>query len=194
MYIGKIASSSSHISYVCQVFNPGEAEELPEPQDYGFGAFVGVERTDGSRLIGVIYDTTLMNPEFGTLGPRLSPREDLAVFAPDYVEEKVTLVAVAILGVALPDGTYRQGVPSVAAEIDAPVRRLDVDEVTAFHTGESGIRLAYVPLLTSMSNPLATYLLLEIIQRLKTLFPDDVQRLSVLADNLAWKARVEPLG
>jgi len=194
MYIGKIASSSSHISYVCQVFNPGEAEELPEPQDYGFGAFVGVERTDGSRLIGVIYDTTLMNPEFGNLGPRLSPREDLAVFAPDYVEEKVTLVAVAILGVALPDGTYRQGVPSVAAEIDAPVRHLDVDEVAAFHTGESGIRLAYVPLLTSMSNPLATYLLLEIIQRLKTLFPDDVQRLSVLADNLAWKARVEPLG
>lgn len=194
MYIGKIVSSSSHVIYVCQVYNPGEAERVPEPQDYGFGTFVGVERSDGSHLVGVIYDTTLMNPDFGNLGPRLSPREDLTIFAPDYLEEKVTLVAIVILGASLGDGAYLQGVPAVAAEIDAPVRRLEPDEVVGFHTCERGIQLAYVPLLTAMPTPLAPYLLLETIDRLRSLFPGEVERLTVLADNLSWKARVEPLG
>ena len=112
MYIGKIASSSSHIAYVCQVYNKGETDAVPLPQDYGFGTFVGVERSDGSYLVGVIYDTTLQNPEFGNLGPRLSPRDDLSVFAPDYLEEKVTLVAIIILGAATADGVMLQGVPS----------------------------------------------------------------------------------
>ncbi|NLD42980.1 MAG: hypothetical protein GX657_05740 [Chloroflexi bacterium] len=194
MVIGKIASSSSHIAYVCQVASRGEADLVPRPQDYGFGTFVGIERADGSSLVGVISDTTLLNPEFGSLGPRLSPRDDLGVFSPDYLEEKLTLVAIVVLGAVAADGTVLQGVPPVAAEIDAAVRRLAVDEVVAFHTGAGGVALGYVPLLTSLPSPLAPHLLLQIIEGLRGLFPQDAQRLSVLADNLAWKARVEPLG
>ena len=194
MYIGKIASSSSHIAYVCQVYNKGETDVAPLPQEYGFGTFVGVERSDGSYLVGVIYDTTLQNPEFGNLGPRLSPRDDLSVFAPDYLEEKVTLVAIIILGAATADGVMLQGVPAVAAEIDAPVRRLEQREVAGFHADTTGAALGYVPLLTSMNSPLIPHLLLLIIEQLCGLFPQDAQRLTVLADNLAWKARVEPLG
>jgi hypothetical protein len=194
MYIGKIASSSSHIAYVCQVYNKGETDAVPTPQDYGFGTFVGVERSDGSYLVGVVSDTTLVNPEFGNLGPRLSPRDELGVFAPDYLEEKVTLVAIVILGAAQPDGVMLQGVPAVAAEIDAPVRRLSQEEVVAFHTDTAGAALGYVPLISSIPSALAPHLLLQIIETLRDLFPQDVHRLTVLADNLAWKARVEPLG
>ena len=194
MHIGKIASSSSHVAYVCQVHKRGETEIVPRPQDYGFGTFVGIERADGSYLVGVISDTTLLNPEFGSLGPRLSPREELAVFSPDYLGEKLTLVALTILGAVSADGAVIQGVPSVAAEIDAPVRRLGVQEVVAFHTNASGVALGYVPLLASVPSPLAPHLLLVIIEALRALFPGDAQRLRVLADNLAWKARVQPLG
>ena len=79
MFIGKIASSSSHVDYVCQVYGQGEADTVPLPEDYGFGVFVGIEGTNGGYLVGVIHNTTLINPEFGNLGPRLSPQEDLSV-------------------------------------------------------------------------------------------------------------------
>lgn len=194
MYIGKIVRADSHISYLCQVYGPGEAAESVRPEDYSLGSFVGIEQGGDACLIGIIYDTMLMNPEFGNLGPRLSPPEDLAVFAPDYLREKATLVAIAIVGRHAPDGSYCQGVPEVAAEADALVSRLSDGEIESFHTGPTGrLSLAYAPLLASLETPLAPYLLLQIIERLKALFPQDARYLAVLADNLAWKARVEPL-
>lgn len=46
--------------------------------DYSFGSFVSIQLDQlEQRLIGVIYNTLLMNPDFGNLGPRLSPRQDL---------------------------------------------------------------------------------------------------------------------
>ena len=155
MYIGKIVSSSSHVAYVCQITNRSEAAEVPKPQDYGFGTFVAVERSDGSHLVGVISDTTLLNPEFGNLGPRLSPRADLSVFSPDLIEECSTLVAVTILGSVTADAVPIQGVPPIAAEIGAPVRRLETHEVVAFHANASGVGLGYVSLLSSLASPLA---------------------------------------
>ncbi|MCB0148816.1 MAG: hypothetical protein KDE01_14335, partial [Caldilineaceae bacterium] len=84
--IGKIVKSNSHVDYVCQVYVFGEVPQPPDPADYGFGAFVAAElEPDGAgspRLIGLIYNTLLMNPEFGSLGPRLSPRAEVEVFSP----------------------------------------------------------------------------------------------------------------
>jgi len=199
MLIGKIVSSNSHVEYLCQVYGVGEAEPAPMPADYGFGTFVAIEESDGAELIGVIYDTTLMNPEFGSLGPRLSPQEDLRVFSPDYLSERVTLVGVVALGAMGPDGAVHQGVPAVATTIDARVRCLDPDEIRAFHRVDgdrpgSGLQLAYLPMLTGMRSPLTPYLMLDVIARVMRLFPEEAPRLALLSDNLAWKARVEPVG
>lgn len=194
MLIGKIVSSSSHVEYLCQVYGVGEAEPAPMPADYGFGTFVAIEESDGAELIGVIYDTTLMNPEFGSLGPRLSPQEDLRVFSPDYLSERVTLVGVVALGAMGPDGAVHQGVPAVATTIDARVRCLAHDEIRAFHRVDGGLQLAYLPMLTGMRSPLTPYLMLDIIARVMQLFPEEAARLALLGDNLAWKARVEPVG
>lgn len=194
MFIGKIVSSSSHVDYVCQVHGQGEADPLPESRDYGFGTLVAIERNEASYLVGLIHNTTLLNPEFGNLGPRLSPEEELAVFSPDYLAEKVTLVAVVILGAVDTTGEARQGVPVVAATIDARVRTLSENEIVAFHRSEAGLRLAYLPMLSTMNNPLAPQLMLHIITTLTQLFPHEAQRLAVLQSNLAWRSRVEPVG
>lgn len=194
MHIGKIVSSTSHVEYICQVYGPGEMDPLPRPQEYGFGTFVGIERDDCSYLVGVIYNTTLMNPEFGNLGPRLSPREDLTVFSPDYLTEKVTLVMVAILGAIDAGGHGEQCVPIAAASIDAPVRRLEREEIIAFHQCDHGLRLAYLPTLIGMRSPLMPPLMLQLITVLRELFPEQADRLAVLGWNLAWKSRVEPVG
>ena len=76
--IGKIVKSNSHIDYVCQVFGVGETPQPPAPEDYSFGAFVAAELEAnggaGATLGGVIYNTLLMKPEFGALGPHPTPR------------------------------------------------------------------------------------------------------------------------
>jgi len=194
MLIGKIARSSSHIDYICQVYQPGEVEQVPDPAEYAFGRFVRLAAAESPAVIGIIYDTVLMNPEFGTLGPRLSPAGDLAVFSPDYLNEKVTLVGIVAIGTWGPGGTIEHGVPPLAVRIDTPVESLSPDEVLAFHAdGKGGARLGYAPLLLAHGSPLARQLLLRTIEQLEALCPAARPQLRVLRTGLAWRAGVEPL-
>ena len=195
--IGKIARSNSHIDYVCQVYGLGEVETPSSSTDYAVGTFVRIPLDDISGdLVGLIYDTVLLNPDFGNLGPRLSPAPDLAVFSPDYLAEKVTLVGITALGTLSPDGTAAHGVPPLSASIDTQVERMDEEVVRQFHRAPNGnvIRLGYVPLLLALGSPLARHLVLHVIDRLSALFPDQTARLSVLRGELAWQATIGPLG
>jgi hypothetical protein len=196
MHIGKLVKSNSHTDYACQVYGPGEVEAPPNCGDYAFGTFVRIAlgEEDG-HLVGLIYDTVLLNPDFGNLGPRLSPASDLAVFSPDYLAEKVTLVGITAMGTLAPDGTVTHGVPPLAAQIDALVERMDDDAVRAFHREPGGgVRLGYAPLLLTLGSPLARHLLLHVVDHLTTLFPDHAAHLSVLRGELAWQAIVGPVG
>jgi hypothetical protein len=195
--IGKIVKSNTHIDYVCQVYGPAEILEQPEPSDYAFGEFVAIELLSGSgpKLIGVIYNTLLLNPEFGNLGPRLSPRSEQEVFTPDYLVETATLVGIITLGWQDRDGRYWQGVPGLAATVDAPVRRLLTEELQAFHLDEAGrLQLRYAPVLLGQNNPLVPQLLMNVIDRLLALFPEQRRQLTVMRNNLAWKSIVQPAG
>lgn len=62
MVIGKIIKSNAHHDYVCQIYAAGEVERPPEPVDYRFSTFVGIQMDNGRSLIGLIYDTILLNP------------------------------------------------------------------------------------------------------------------------------------
>ncbi|MCD6520947.1 MAG: hypothetical protein J7M05_13595 [Anaerolineae bacterium] len=193
IHIGKIVSSSSHIHYICQIYGPSEAPHLPAPEDYGFGTFVGIEHAKDKCLVGVVYDTTLRNPEFGNLGPRLSPQEELTIFSPDYLAEKVTLVAIVLLGVLDNQGNPSQGIPTVAPPIDALVRPLSRQEIMAFHQGSQGLQLSYLAILSQLNTPLATPLMIRIITQLQELFEGERERLGVLRQSLSWKTYIEPL-
>ena len=195
--LGKLIKSNTHTDYVCQIYGAAEIEAPPIPADHAFGTFVYIPLDDSAGdLVGLIYDTQLFSPEFGNLGPRLSPVPDLAVFSPDYLAEKVTLVGITALGTLAPDGTATHGVPPLAAQIDALVERMDEEAVRQFHCapGSDTVRLGYVPLLLSLGSPLARHLVLHVIARLVTLFPDQTARLSVLRGELTWQAIIGPLG
>ena len=198
-YIGKLVKSNSHTDYVCQVYGPGEVESPPSPADYAFGTFVRIPLEGAtSDLVGLVYDTVLLNPEFGSLGPRLSPAPDLAVFSPDYLAEKVTLVGVTAIGTLTPDGTATHGVSPLAAQIDALVERMDDDVIRTFHhqanDNPAGVRLGYAPLLLALGSPLARHLLLRVVDRLIALFPGQEAHLSVLRGELAWQTVIGPVG
>jgi hypothetical protein len=207
--IGKVVKSNTHIDYVCQVYGPGEMVAQPQPADYAFGEFVAIELSPGNgsiagdgaggfssnRLIGIIYNTLLLNPEFGNLGPRLSPRGEQEIFTPDYLSETAVLVGIIAVGWFDDQGRCRQGVPTLAAEVDAPVLRLNESEVAEFHRDDDGrLALRYVPVLMGMNNPLVPQLLINVIDRLMQIFPDQCGQLLVMRNNLAWKSIVQPAG
>jgi hypothetical protein len=195
--IGKIVKSSSHVDYVCQVFGIGEVEAGPLPTDYTFGTFVAIELDGGvaGSLVGVVYNTLLLNPEFGSLGPRLSPRSELEIFSPDYLAETATLIGIFAVGWRDAAGSAQQGVPALAAAVNSPVRKMTSGEFARFHgDADNHLNLRYAPLLLNQNNPLAAPLLMEIIDRLIGLFPASRKQLTVMRNNLAWRSIVQPAG
>jgi hypothetical protein len=196
MTIGKIVKSNAHIDYVCQVYGKNEIGTPPTPEDHAFGNFVRMKLdTQPDRwLVGVIYNTILMNPDFGNLGPRLSPPEDLSTFSPDYLNEKAVLIGIITVGMMGDTGDVVQGVTPLAASVDALVERMTDDQVRAFHRNGSALTLGYMPLLMAQQNAVIAYLLLKIITDLESHFPDQCSLLAVLKNDLAWKANVTMVG
>lgn len=196
MLIGTIVKSNSHISYLCRVYGKLETDNLPHPEQYAFGTFVTLRPDDESpvRLIGVVRDTLLLNPDYGSLGPRLSSTRELEVLSPDYLNETGVLVDILVLG-SVENGAARHAVPALAAGIGTPAETMDDDSVTQFHRDAQGrFLIGYYPQLLARPDPIVASLLLSILERLEPAFPDQMPVINVLKNNLAWKARVLPAG
>jgi hypothetical protein len=240
MFIGKIVKSDSHINYVCQIYAPREMEIDPGPTDYSFGRFVRVAirsaQTDDPNAplgiapdlsqepvtyaVGVIYDTILVNPEFGTLGPRLSNETQVELFSPDYISEKAVLIYIMVLGMIelkqTSEGNTKvlsamHGVPSLSLELGSQIETMNDQEVQAFHffqdtAGTSGdatggpnsqqpyLHMGYLPHIIAQRNSLLPMVTLRIIDQLERLFPQNLALLSIVKRNFAWRLKVETTG
>src|SRR5712692_4818000 len=229
MYIGKIVKSDSHINYVCQLYGPREVEVEPSPADYAFGRFVRVAVRSGlsddptklafgtsqepvSYAVGVIYDTILLNPAFGSLGPRLSNETQVDLFSPDYISEKAILIYVMVLGM-VEQRTPAQGkaeilsimhgVPLLSLELGSEIEIMSDEEVRAFHFFSDPERLdnqaeylhmGYLPHIIGQRNSLLPMVTLRIIDQLERLFPQNISLLSIVKRNFAWRLKVETTG
>lgn len=196
--IGKVVKANSHTDYVCQIYGPGEIQSPPSPNDYAFGAFVRVALGAQSTawLAGLIYDTVLLNPDFGRLGPRLSSPSELAVFSPDYLNEKATLVGITAIGIITSAGQASQNVPLLAAMTDSAVERMSEEQIRLFHGEPAALRLAYLPRVLTLNTPLAVDLLEVVLAQLQPLFPQPGYRhlLDLLLDHLRWRRYISPFG
>src|SRR5579883_1196650 len=233
MVIGKIVKSDSHINYVCQIYGPHEADTQPGPADYAFGRFVRiVVRSAGTSdpdeelkralgksqepvtyAIGVIYDTILFNPTYGSLGPRLSNETQVELFSPDYIAEKAVMVYVMVLGMMemrhvhsnTPEMlTTMHGVPLLALELGNEIETMTDEEVCAFHlfsdaNDASGdqqpyLHMGYLPHIIAQRGSLMPMVTLRIIDQLERLFPQHASLLSIVKRNFAWRLKVETTG
>ncbi|GCE48378.1 hypothetical protein EI42_04557 [Thermosporothrix hazakensis] len=231
MVIGKIVKSDSHINYVCQIFGPREVDIVPRPADYAFGRFVRVAIRAGeydesmpfkqllgsssepvTYAVGVIYDTILQNPAYGTLGPRLSNEAQLELFSPDYISEKAVLIYVIILGTMEEqqnaDGSVTvlsasHGIPPLSLELDSEIETMNNEEVRAFHffrdpdrpdQPEPYLQMGYLPHIIAQRSNLLPMVVLRIIDQLERLFPHNLALLSIVKRNFAWRLKVETTG
>jgi hypothetical protein len=187
MQIAKIVKSNSHADYVARVFDALETAAPPSVSDYRFGQFVQIANEERA-VIGVIYNSQLLNPEYGNYGPRLStPSEHNAVFSPDYLNEQGVLIGVLLVGWRDAQG-YRQGLPREVLPVNAVVETLDDEAVHAFHHRGAALELSYYPHVTTHAGFFAFALLNEITDQLERLTDEKNQaRLQVLRKSLQWQ-------
>lgn len=195
--IAKIVKSNSHVDYVGRVIDRLDADAPPDAGDYGFGQFVSMPVKDAAEVVGVIYNTMLANPEYGSFGPRLSSHAELAVLSPDYLNEQGVLVGILLLGWrertnGNGDGGSRrahQGVPRHVVPVGQDVYRLSDDDAQEFHRGAGGqMQLHYYSQIISHAGAFAVPLVETIIEYLEPACTDEErQRFCVLKRSLVWQ-------
>lgn len=193
--IAKIVASNSHVDYVARVVDELDAEEPPAPEDYGFAQFVGVPVAEGQEVVGVVYDSQLSNPDYGSFGPRLSSPTELRVLSPDVLNERGVLLGILLLGwrerAATGEAKWvgRQAVPRRVVPVGQDVFSLSDEDVANFHRGEDGsMRLHYFSQAVAHAGAFAAPLVEAVIEQLEPACSTaERQRLCVLKKSLVWQ-------
>jgi hypothetical protein len=195
MDIGTIGASTSHLRYLCRVFGQRDVAQPPTADDHGVGAFVSIALpSDRERkLIGIIADSILINPEYGNYGPRLSSAEELTIFSPDALDERGILVVIQVLGYVDEHGPHHD-IPPWTAHAGALVSTLTAEDVIAFHRAPDGsFMMGYQPRMIQANDVILSSILLNTIERLAPSFPDQTDLLGLLRETLAWQTAIGPM-
>ncbi|HEV2799741.1 MAG TPA: hypothetical protein VGW12_04545 [Pyrinomonadaceae bacterium] len=186
--IAKIVKSNSHVDYIGRVIDRLDADAAPSADDYGFAQFVSLPLADDLEVVGIIYDTQLVNPEYGQFGPRLSPAAELAILSPDYLNEQGVLVGILLLGWRA-GRERRMGVPRRVIPVGQDVYRLDERQTEAFHRDAEGrVGLHYYSQVVAHAGAFAVPLIEAVLEQLETICtPEERQRFCVLKRSLAWQ-------
>jgi hypothetical protein len=189
MRIAKIVKSNSHVDYIGRVLDRLDSAEPPAPGHYQFGQFVSIP-TDSPLIVGIIYNSQLINPEYGRLGPRLSSSADMnAVFSPDMVDEQGVLIGLLLVGWIEGDGTSHQGIPRSVISVNSEVVTMSEEEVRAFHTDKNDrLVLRYYSQVITHARQFAPQLLLAVLDQLENVFGDTSKsEIAVLRRTLNWQ-------
>lgn len=188
MKIAKIVSSNSHIDYIGRVIDDLDVEAPPSSTDYGFAQFVSLPM-ESEEMIGVIYDSKLVNPEYANYGPRLSSKPALGSFSPDYLNEQGILLGILLLGSLDSGGKINQGVPRRVVPAGQDVLKIDTAAVKRFHTDKNDcLQIHYYSQVIAHAGLFAAPLLETTIKQLSLDCSEtESQRLAVLTQTLAWQ-------
>lgn len=188
MKIAKIVKSNSHIDYVGRVIDSLDAENPPSDEDYGFAQFVSMP-LETEEIIGVIYNSILVNPEYASYGPRLSPKPELGNFSPDYINEQGFLIGILLLGALDRSNKITHGVPRKVVPPGQEVFKIEAQDIKKFHTDENDcLQIHYYSQVVSHAGLFAVPLLEAIIDQLTLECRDeDKNRLGVLKQTLSWQ-------
>ena len=189
MKIAKIVKSNSHVDYVGRVIDSLDAAEPPAAEDYGFAQFVSLPLENKEEIVGVIYNSILINPDYANYGPRLSPKPELGGFSPDYLNEQGLLIGILLVGTTDKNGAVAHGIPRRVVPAGQDVYKIDASDVKRFHSDENEcLQLHYYSQIVAHAGLFAMPLLEAIIEQLSLdCSDDDKKRLGVLKQSLTWQ-------
>lgn len=184
MAVARIVASNSHIDYVARAEERSGGAE----SDHAFGQFVAMEFPD-EKIIGIIYDSRLINPEYGGFGPRLGPRPSLEPLSPASKGEKGILLGIILLGTIYADGRIDHAIPRRIIPAGRAVEKLSTREVAAFHSLPGGTaKMHYLSSLMLYAGGLGVPLVKSVIAQLEEhCAEEDRQMFAVLERSLEWK-------
>jgi hypothetical protein len=151
-----------------------------------------------------VYDTRLVDPDQGRDGPRLSA-PDQEMFVPGYVNEKQTMLGIALLGTAELDAdphqhsngeadgdpqsftAVSQSMPRWTLDIDDFVYALSDDGFRQFHTHDGTLNLEYYERLIATADQFGPEVALAIVDRLRRLTDADAV-LDVVEKKVRWQS------
>jgi hypothetical protein len=199
--LGSIVHSNSHMDYVVELYRERDRDRPPEKEDYQFGQPVyarqAVDETQYG-IFGVVYDTQLVDPDQGRSGPRLAA-ERQEMFTPGYVQEKRTLLGVALLGYAPLDGVEggwtvgdpSQDMPPWTLDVDDVVWKLSPDGIRAFHLVDGELSLGYYQRLLDVAGDFGAEVTIALIDRLRAVTDVDADVLDVIERNIRWQSTTD---
>jgi hypothetical protein len=189
MKIAKVVSSNSHIDYIARVVDALDTSDPPAAEDFGFAQFVSLPFADETEIVGVVYNSMLVNPEYASFGPRLSPKPELGSFSPDYLNEQGFLIGILLLGWKDENERILHGVPRRVVPAGQDVHKIDAAQMKKFHADENQcLQIHYYSQIVAHAGLFAVPLLESIIEQLSLDCSDsDSQRLGVLKQTLAWQ-------
>ena len=188
MKIAKIIKSNSHVDYIARVLDALDSAEPPAPEHYQFGQFVAIP-ADSQTMVGIIYNSQLINPEYGRLGPRLSSSAEMnAVFSPDLVNEQGVLIGVLLIG-WVEDGAPHQGIPRMVIPVNSEVIAMSEADARAFHTDHRDrLAIRYYSQVITHARQFAPQLLLAALDQPEAIFGDSARsEIAVLRRTLNWQ-------
>ena len=190
MKIARIVSSNSHIDYVGRIVDEFDSDKPPKAEDYGFSDFVSIPLEDKSKIIGVIYNSMLMNPDYANYGPRLSPATELNQFSPDFLNEQGILIGILLLGAIENLGKVSHRVPNRVVPAGQDIYKIEADEVKQFHKDKNtGLQIHYYSQVIAHAGLFAIPLLESIIDKLESFSTsgNETKSLGVLKQSLTWQ-------
>ena len=189
MKIAKIVKSNSHIDYVARVLDGLDTKEPPATEDYNFARFVFIP-SETSTTYGIIYNSQLVNPEYGRLGPRPSGSTSMnAVFSPDLLNEQGILIGILLVGWVNENGELKQGIPRSVVPVNAEVFTMSDADIKSFHRGrEDKLMLHYYSQVITHARQFAPQLLLAVLDKVEELFADtSLAEIRLLRRTLNWQ-------
>ena len=186
MKTAKIISSNSHIDYVARVYDDADSDGELE-----FSTFVSFQ-LDSCRLVGVIYDSKLVNPQLSSYTPRLNRRSSLGDLSSDYLNEPGILIGIILLGYIDADGEVVHGIPPKVIPHGVELSKMNDQQIMAFHRGANGhMKLHYYSQVLGNTGMLAIPLMESIIDKLLPDLTDaEKKRLQVLKQTLKWQRTI----
>lgn len=203
--LGKILSSASHHRYFARVFDASDCASPPGQADITLGRLLIVESTQSDllgqagssapsspviRLVALLADTSLINPDASNSGPRLTiPHEQNFIFAPDYINEIGILIEILLLGQITPSHGS-QGIPPWVLPVGSLVRLMEPDEIRLFHRDPQGrFQMRYFPLLSGLVPAFASSLFRRLCDQIEPLIsPSERRALSVIQRHFSNQA------
>lgn len=185
--IGQVVRVDSVLDWLVEVFREGDVRSPPGRRDFSVGTFLKV-RAGESKLVSVVRDVVVHNPDYGTLRVKAGDREEIEELMPDLSDRVRTLILVYYLG-TFERGEADYSYPDLVPRLHDEVVGMSDEEVKNFHIDEGSLSVGYLPRLLKLDN--SPHLFSKMVDRIGDVLERDVGLLEKIRDDVSTRSKLE---